>query len=781
MAYTFRHGDRPLDGLTIQRAVGRGGFGEVYYALSDSGKQIAVKYLRENPEIELRGIAQVMNLKSPHLVTIYDVRRTAEGDPFVIMEYISGPSLRDILRAAPGGVGEQKAAFFVEGIGKGLAYLHERGIVHRDLKPGNIFYDDGYVKIGDYGLSKHISVSAHSGNTVSVGTVHYMAPEIGSGSYTRAIDIYALGVILYELLTGRLPFTGSSMGEILMRHLREAPDVAGIRKPFAEIITKALAKNPEDRYQDANEMIDALMTVSGVRESISTFNPSMLGEVPRDHVAADADRTHTSPPRPRPRPTVDMDVRNLSATDDLPPIPPIPDLLGGGRTPPPPPREPRRSRAQAHRAPAAPPPAGAAEVPGWRVAQAMVGMLTAVAAGALIGVLHGENHVAAGAGVTLMLVGASVGTLGGHFWLVRRLMTPHPFVIRVVYVSLATLFMMPGIAVSADVEKIGRLAIPLLASLVICDWEKIIKWGRRGDIGGGWLFWHALIGLIGASVFDAHGWYGVITCVALPLIVQTAAAIWPVPQPRPQDARHDERRNAWARIEKGVDRIVDRTADALDAAGRKLDEKFGKHNAGHDEGERAEENRGAAAAPRAGYDRPAAPIVIDAYEPSFVGRTANAGLAFVGKLLLLAGMALAFMINISEPFQVQSDGTFVSIGEGALVVRTQSGKEVRRPLPRAVVFVPFALGTVLLLAARRSSDTAHQVRAGLGCALGFAAAMLALGPAEPTLTHLINVNWTALREQAHERMLIVMGGLTIAALTLLFWPRARRPSNVVSV
>ena len=185
MAYTFKHGDRPLEGLTVQRAVGRGGFGEVYYAVADSGKQVALKYLRENPEIELRGIAHVMNLKSPHLITIYDVKQNEAGEPFVIMEYVSGPSLRDMLIAEGKGMPSQKAAYLMRGIAQGLSYLHERGIVHRDLKPANIFYDDGYVKIGDYGLSKHISVSKHSGQTVSVGTVHYMARRSVPGATPR--------------------------------------------------------------------------------------------------------------------------------------------------------------------------------------------------------------------------------------------------------------------------------------------------------------------------------------------------------------------------------------------------------------------------------------------------------------------------------------------------------------------------------------------------------------------------------------------------------------------
>jgi serine/threonine protein kinase len=293
--YTFKHGDRPIEGYTVQRAVGRGGFGEVYYALADSGKQVALKYLRENPEVELRGIAQVMNLKSPHLITIYDVRKGDAGEPFVVMEYVSGPSLQELLVAEPAGLGPAKAAFFLSGIAKGLTYLHERGIVHRDLKPGNIFYDDGYVKIGDYGLSKHISMTRHSGQTVSVGTVHYMAPEIGSGSYTRAIDIYALGVVLFEMLTGKLPFTGSSMGEILMRHLSERPDTSGLPEPFASVIAKALAKDPKDRFQDVNEMVDAITSSTDIRAGMAAFDPGSLTRGPRlspEHL----DRTMTSPP-----------------------------------------------------------------------------------------------------------------------------------------------------------------------------------------------------------------------------------------------------------------------------------------------------------------------------------------------------------------------------------------------------------------------------------------------------------------------------------------------------
>ena len=121
-----------------------------------------------------------------------------------------------------------------------------------------------------------MSVSKHSGQTVSVGTVHYMAPEIGSGSYTKGIDIYALGVILYEMLTGQLPFTGSSMGEVLMRHLSDNPDLTSIPQPFASVIAKALAKDPQDRYEDADEMADALRQSGDISASIASFDPTSL-------------------------------------------------------------------------------------------------------------------------------------------------------------------------------------------------------------------------------------------------------------------------------------------------------------------------------------------------------------------------------------------------------------------------------------------------------------------------------------------------------------------------
>ena len=302
--FQYQHGDQPLDGYTIQRALGRGGFGEVYYALSDSGRQVALKAVQGYEQIELRGVQQCMNLKSPHLVTIFDVRYNDRGRPFVIMEYVAGPSLRELLDDAPQGLGPQKAAYFLREIAKGLTFLHDCGIVHRDLKPGNIFYEDGYVKIGDYGLSKAMSPTQHSGQTVTVGTVHYMAPEIGEGRYDRSIDIYALGIVLYEMLTGRPPYEGSSISEILMKHMSGRPDLTGIDEPFASAIRRATDRDPARRFATVQEMVEAVFGAERIRSSVSVFSPDSLsvvaGRAARD-IAPDSSNSAAAPPQAKPR------------------------------------------------------------------------------------------------------------------------------------------------------------------------------------------------------------------------------------------------------------------------------------------------------------------------------------------------------------------------------------------------------------------------------------------------------------------------------------------------
>ncbi|MEM9417598.1 MAG: protein kinase [Planctomycetota bacterium] len=280
--YRYQPGDRPLDGYTVRAPAGRGGFGEVYFAESDAGREVALKALYVNQgydEIELRGIRHCMNLKSPHLVSIFDVKTAEDSTPFVVMEYVAGPSLRDLLNDSPEGLGPDKAAFFLREVAKGLSHLHGYGVVHRDLKPANIFYEDGYVKIGDYGLSKLMTADPVASQTVTVGTVHYMAPEIGAGKYDKSIDLYALGCLLYEMLTGRVPYSGDSPSEVLMKHLQAEPELDDVPEAFAKVIRKALQKDPADRYASATEMVEDLFGTEHVRNSVSQLNADELSVI----------------------------------------------------------------------------------------------------------------------------------------------------------------------------------------------------------------------------------------------------------------------------------------------------------------------------------------------------------------------------------------------------------------------------------------------------------------------------------------------------------------------
>jgi len=258
MKFTYPSGSRPLDGFTIKRGVGRGGFGEVYFGESDGGKEVALKLIRRNLEVELRGVRECLNLKHPHLVGLYDIKTDDMDDRWVVMEYVSGESLEDQIDRHPEGMPRDEVLRWMHGLAAGVAYLHDHGIVHRDLKPGNIFNDEGVVKIGDYGLAKFISCSRRSGQTESIGTIHYMAPEIANGRYGREIDIYALGVILYEMLTGHVPFEGESVGEVLMKHLTAEPDLSRLDEPYRTIVARALHKDPEQRLRSVNEMIALL-------------------------------------------------------------------------------------------------------------------------------------------------------------------------------------------------------------------------------------------------------------------------------------------------------------------------------------------------------------------------------------------------------------------------------------------------------------------------------------------------------------------------------------------
>jgi len=272
MNFTHSPNETVLDRYTIRRGVGIGGFGEVYFALSQAGKEVALKRIQRNLAVELRGVSHCLNLKHPNLVSLHDVCRDNDDQAWVVMEYVAGKNLREVLddanpsgrvcratvtgdAALPSGLTMGEVRRWFSGMAAGTAHLHSAGLVHRDLKPGNLFDDNGIIKVGDYGLSKFISASHRSGHTESVGTLHYMAPEIGRGQYGCEIDIYAMGIILFELLTGELPFDGETHQEIIVKHLTDTPDLSNVPIEFRAAIAACLEKNPDSRPQSVASLM----------------------------------------------------------------------------------------------------------------------------------------------------------------------------------------------------------------------------------------------------------------------------------------------------------------------------------------------------------------------------------------------------------------------------------------------------------------------------------------------------------------------------------------------
>ncbi|MDX2035011.1 MAG: serine/threonine-protein kinase [Isosphaeraceae bacterium] len=310
--YLFGSGARPLEGYTIKRAIGRGGFGEVYYATSDSGKEVALKLITRNADVERRGVSQCMNLKCPNLLTVYNIHTNESGETFVVMEYVTGPSLASVLAKHPQGLPPNDVLAWLKGLVAGVDYLHDHGIVHRDLKPANLFIEEGIVKIGDYGLSKMISPEQASAHSESIGTCHYMAPEISNGRYGKPVDIYAIGVILFEMLTGRVPFEGQSVGEVLMKHLTARPDLSVLAEPWKSIVAKALSKVPGDRQARA---VDLLPATSAPRARDVRYIGDGKTTPPLDSNPARAAVAVTPEPKPV-RPADDV----LRITDEEPPF-----------------------------------------------------------------------------------------------------------------------------------------------------------------------------------------------------------------------------------------------------------------------------------------------------------------------------------------------------------------------------------------------------------------------------------------------------------------------------
>ena len=267
--------------------LGAGGMGEVYRARDERlGREVAIKVLPADSSADpdrLRRFEQEARaagaLNHPNLVAVFDTGQH-EGNPYVVFELLDGVTLRQ--RGGPRAFAARKAVDYAVQIAHGLAAAHEKGIVHRDLKPENLFVTkDGRVKILDFGLAKlrpaldphapreeGATVSTATGAGVVLGTVGYMSPEqVRGDSADHRSDIFALGTVLYEMLSGRRPFSGETNTEVMTAILREdPPELANRDAPagLERVVRRCLEKRPEERFQSARDIGFALEAVSGV-------------------------------------------------------------------------------------------------------------------------------------------------------------------------------------------------------------------------------------------------------------------------------------------------------------------------------------------------------------------------------------------------------------------------------------------------------------------------------------------------------------------------------------
>lgn len=320
-----------LGSYTINGVIGKGGMATVYAAQHNRlGRDVAIKVMhpalmqddnfRARFEREARIVA---GLEHPHVVSIYDFDEH-EGQPYLTMRYVKGVTLKQ--HAIKHGLTPEDSADLLMALAEALDYAHSQGILHRDLKPSNVLIDmDGKPHLTDFGLARIAKAGESTmSQDMMLGTPYYISPEQakGAGSVDHRTDIYSLGVMLYELITGQVPFTGDTPYAIVHGHIYETPAPpssfnAELAPAVDAVLAKAMAKDPNQRYNSATEMIQAFRIALSSDDSLQH---SAITPVDLPHWGANRTPTDSRKGVPGVKPTkTDKDGRpmRLEASFDM--------------------------------------------------------------------------------------------------------------------------------------------------------------------------------------------------------------------------------------------------------------------------------------------------------------------------------------------------------------------------------------------------------------------------------------------------------------------------------
>lgn len=273
---------KTLDGLyQVQEMIGTGGMANVYKAVAvapggpvPQGTVVAVKVLRSelmhDPDLVRRFQNEskaISLLNHPNIVKVYDVSVTDQLQ-YIVMEYVDGMTLRQYLNQRGGKLTSRETVHFISQILKALEHAHRNGIVHRDIKPQNIMLlDNGQLRMMDFGIARISRAENQLNGGKAMGSVHYISPEQAKGEETDCTsDLYSVGVMMYEMLSGQLPFDAKDAVDVALQQISEKPRSLREIAPqtplgLVEITERAMAKNPVNRYANAGEMLLSLIHI----------------------------------------------------------------------------------------------------------------------------------------------------------------------------------------------------------------------------------------------------------------------------------------------------------------------------------------------------------------------------------------------------------------------------------------------------------------------------------------------------------------------------------------